>query len=134
MGFHGILTERFLISTSVHAQNTAWKNRKCSIEKTFVKTFYITVEWFHEIFAISKGCTVWKLWKFTVTLFLQKFRESIVFTKVNTKELISRNFFWVTVNFSFFHTHFIAKNFVNVTVLPKKLLNSWFDGIFIRQA
>ena len=36
--------------------------------------------------------------------FWQKFRESNVFTKGNTKELIWRNFFWVTIYFSFFHT------------------------------
>ena len=52
----------------------------------------------------STGNTVWKLRKFTVTLIWQKFREINVFTKENTKELIWRNFLWVTVNFSFFHT------------------------------
>ena len=48
--------------------------------------------------------TVWKLRKFSLTLFWQKFRESNVFTKEITKELISRNFFSVRENFSFFHT------------------------------
>ena len=43
--------------------------------------------------------TVWKLRKFTRTLFRQKLRE----TKV-TKELVSRNIFSVGVNFTFFHT------------------------------
>ena len=36
---------------------------------------------------------MWKLRKFAVTLFRQKFRESNVFTKEVTKELISRNIF-----------------------------------------
>ena len=45
--------------------------------------------------------TTWKLRKFTVTLLWQKFRESNVFTKENTKESIWRNFLCVTVNFSF---------------------------------
>ena len=37
--------------------------------------------------------TVWKLQKFSLTLFLQKFRESNGFTKEITKLLIWRNFF-----------------------------------------
>ena len=52
----------------------------------------------------SCAFTVWKLRKFSLTLFWQNFRESNVFTKENTKELISRNFFSVRENFSFFHT------------------------------
>ena len=40
--------------------------------------------------------------QFSLTHFLQKFRESNVFTKEITKELISRNFFSVRENFSFF--------------------------------
>ena len=36
--------------------------------------------------------------------FLKKIRETNVFTKESTKETIWWNFFWVTVNFSFFHT------------------------------
>ena len=44
--------------------------------------------------------TVWKLLKFTLPLFSQKFRESNVFTKVVAKELLSQNVFWVRVNFS----------------------------------
>ena len=35
--------------------------------------------------------TVWKLWNFSLTLFRQKFRESNVFTKEITKEMIWRN-------------------------------------------
>ena len=33
-------------------------------------------------------CTVWKLRKFSLTLFWQKFRENNVFIDQNTKELI----------------------------------------------
>ena len=45
-------------------------------------------------------CTVWNLRKFSLTLFIQKFRESIVFTKEVTKELISRNIFSARENFT----------------------------------
>ena len=48
--------------------------------------------------------TVWKLWKFSLALFLKKFHESNGFTIEVTKELISRNIFSVRENFSFFHT------------------------------
>ena len=37
---------------------------------------------------------MWKLQKFSLTHFWQKFRESNGFTKEVTKELISRNIFW----------------------------------------
>ena len=42
--------------------------------------------------------------KFTLTLFSQTFRESNVFTKEVSRELISQNIFSVRVNFSFFHS------------------------------
>ena len=59
--------------------------------------------------------------------------------------MIWRIFFSVRENFSFFHTvqcaqcgnygnllsRFFGKSFVKVTVLLKKLLNSWFDEIFL---
>ena len=49
--------------------------------------------------------TVWKLWKFSLTLFYQiKIRESDDFTKEVTGDLILRNIFFVTENFSYFHT------------------------------
>ena len=48
--------------------------------------------------------TVWKLQKFTLTFFQQNSRESNVFTRVVPKALVSRNIFFVRVNFSFFHT------------------------------
>ena len=48
--------------------------------------------------------TVWKLQKFSLTLFSQKFRESNGFTKEITKELNWRNFFSVRENFFFFPT------------------------------
>ena len=48
--------------------------------------------------------TVWKLLKFILTLFWQKYRESIVSTKEVSEALISRNIFSVRVNFLFFHT------------------------------
>ena len=51
---------------------------------------------------VRLSCTVWKLPKFSLTKFLQKFRESNGFTLGITKELISRNIFLVRENFSFF--------------------------------
>ena len=56
--------------------------------------------------------TVCKLWKFTLTLFWKKFRESNVFTNKITKWLIWRDIFSVRVNVSFFHTvsHTLWKN------------------------
>ena len=77
--------------------------------------------------------TVWNLRKFTVSFLWQKFREIDVFTTENTKELIWRNFSWVTVNFSFFHTvrillpRFCSKNSVKSIFLPKYSTLNWFD-------
>ena len=42
------------------------------------------------------GSTVWKLRKFSHTLFCQKFRDNNSFTREVTKELISRNIFSVS--------------------------------------
>ena len=47
---------------------------------------------------------MWKLLRFSLIHFWQKFRESNVFTKEITKELISRKKFSVRENFLFFHT------------------------------
>ena len=55
-------------------------------------------------FLIFPRCTVWKLPRFSLTHSWQKFRESNVFTKEITKELIWRNIFLVRLNLSFFHT------------------------------
>ena len=57
-------------------------------------------------------CIVWKLRKFSLTFFWQKFRETNGFTKEITKELISRNIFSVRENFRNFHTvmgHYVVK-------------------------
>ena len=48
--------------------------------------------------------TVWKVLRFSLTHFWQKFRESKDFTKEITKELIWRKNSLVRLNFSFFHT------------------------------
>ena len=53
----------------------------------------------------SKNHKVWKLRKFTLTLFWQNFCESNVFAKEAIGELISRNiYFSVRVNFSIFQS------------------------------
>ena len=46
---------------------------------------------------------MWKLRKFTLTLFWQNFRENNTFTEVVTKELISRFFFGESEFFVFPH-------------------------------
>ena len=71
------------------------------------------------ISAIWKLCTQF----YCHTYLWQKFRDNNAFTKEVTKELIWRNFFSVTVNFSFFHTvnslfsHNFDKNFVKAIIL-----------------
>ena len=66
--------------------------------------------------------------------FDRKFVKVTFLLKKNTKELIWRNFLWVTENFSFFHTVsiFFRKNFVKATFLLKKLLENWFHEISSR--
>ena len=90
-------------------------------------------------------CTVWIMRRYSLTRhFWQKFRESNVLTKEITEELIWRNLFLVRRKFSFFHTvvwcgnngnllssHIFGKNFVKITFLLKKLLESWFDEFFL---
>ena len=58
---------------------------------------------------------VWKLRKFSLTLFWQKIRESKSFTK----ELISRVFFSVREIFSFFHT------------VWNRIITNWFNEIIL---
>ena len=55
---------------------------------------------FHISYRYFNWYTVWKLLRFSLTHFWQKFRESNVFTK----ELIWGNIFFVRLNFSLFHT------------------------------
>ena len=50
--------------------------------------------------------TVWKLWNFSATILLQKFRQTNCFTKEFCSKLIWRKKFYVAVNFSFFHAVF----------------------------
>ena len=54
---------------------------------------------------------VWNLWKFSLTLFWQNFRESNIFTKWLAKEMIWRNVRFQFINFSYtfykFHVEFI---------------------------
>ena len=48
----------------------------------------------YNFFQLDVHHTVWKLQKFTLITFWQKFRENNVFSNEDTKELISRNIFW----------------------------------------
>ena len=86
-------------------------------EKNFVKVTFslkkLLKNWFHGKkfrwerilrFPHCALCTVWKLRKFSLTLFWQKFRETNSLTKEITKELVSRKKFSVRENFTFFHT------------------------------
>ena len=63
----------------------------------------ITITYIKTIFNILRPLTilfftVWKLRKFSLKLFWQKFRESNVFTKEITKELIWRNIFGESIH------------------------------------
>ena len=96
---------------------------QCSVEitgiryhafgKNFVKATVLLNKllksWFDEIFfgerefLLFPQCvvhyTVWKLWNFTATIFLQKFRESIFLLKNFTRKLIWRKEFawqWIS--------------------------------------
>ena len=74
--------------------------------------------WFDEIFSrwerISRFSTlcsaVWKLRKFTLTLFWQNFRESNGFTGFTNQIVDLTKFFLVRVNFSFFHSTALRAN------------------------
>ena len=95
---------------------------------------YHTVrENFREINSCHRRSTVlWKLWKFSLTLFWQKFRETNSFTKEITK-LIWRNIFSVRVNFSFstpWFTNCSDKPKVNHLFPNAK----WFDENFVKIA
>ena len=57
--------------------------------------------------------------------FLQKFRQSNVFTKQFTKELISRNIFSMRENLTF-----SGEYFVKISVLLNMLLDNQFDEMF----
>ena len=83
-------------------------------------------------YSISKECsivTVWKWWKITLTLFPQKFRESNVFNKEVTNELISRKNFSVKVNFTFFHT--AIEQPINTEILRFQEF-TWTEAMWLR--
>ena len=81
-------------------------------------------------------CGLWKLRKFILTHFCQKFRESNGFTKEITKELIWRNSF-MRMNSSFFqsmeitefycHHAFFSQKFRDINLLLKNFTLNWFD-------
>ena len=86
------------------------------------------------------ACTVWKIRKFTLTLF-PKFRESNISAKEFTEELISRNFFFRWERISCFSSHtleiteiyphtFFWQTFRESNGLNKYLLKKWFHEIF----
>ena len=75
-----------------------------------VTTFLLQTQSVEKVF--KNMVTLWKLRKFSLTFFWQKFRETNGFTKEITKELISRNIFSVRENFRNFHTvmgHYVVK-------------------------
>ena len=101
------ITRNIITQFFVKQYSSIFKRSKYSmlIVKYFVKSIcnLNAFRWFHGIFVKHSLCTVWKLQKFSFTLFSQKFRG---FTKEIeiTIELIWRNFFSVRENFSFFFT------------------------------
>ena len=73
--------------------HTVWKNKKFSLTEKIFREINSCVNSLVKLL-LSRNFTVWKLPKFTLSAFWQKFRESNNFTKEVTKELISRNIFW----------------------------------------
>ena len=73
---------------------------------------------------------MWKLRKFTLTIFWQKFRESNVYTK----GLISRIFLWCEWFFFFFHTvKYQRKISIPLISDPNLVLHSfWWHGLCVR--
>ena len=61
-------------------------------------------------------------------LFSNFFSKTVTFTKFLPKKYVSR--FFCHSDFTWNHLQLFSKTFVKVTVLLKKLLNSWFDEIF----
>ena len=78
--------------------------------------------------------TMWKLRKFTFTLFWQKCRENNAFTKWITKELIWRKiFFFHFSTLCVWHcvsVFNIQSNFLKISVKTTLLLYSWFDNFW----
>ena len=92
-----------LLVTSLLSRNFCQK----SVSENFL--FFHTMVWKVPITiftekSIFSPCTVWKLPKFALTLFWQKFRQSNSFTVEITKLVIWWNIFSVRVNFRNFHT------------------------------
>ena len=88
---------------------------------------------FHTVEKRESHCRhtlLWKLLKFTLTIFSQIFRESNTFTKEITKALIWRNIFWWDQSFRFstlcaahwrFLSHFFCKKFRENNVFPMEI-------------
>ena len=90
-----------------------WKNsQQKNISSNQLFSIFFSKTFVSRNFCQKKsGSTVWKFRKFSLIHFWQKFRESTVFTKEFTKELISRNIFSVRDNFAFFQTVRSKSNF-----------------------
>ena len=92
----------------IHFRSRLCSSMLCSRAMKFVKSINLfcfpSGKLTRILFLITKEHTVWKLWKFTLTIFWQIFRESNICIKEVTMELISRNIFLVRLNFSLFHT------------------------------
>ena len=80
---------------------TSWTLSAMLAQKNTVFLKIIEFRWFHEIFISLAQCGNFGNF---LTHFWRKIRESNVFSKEITKEMIWRNIFLVRVNSSFFHT------------------------------
>ena len=94
-----------------------------SVEKREIFSHQKNISWNH-LFSkmlsrnFCQKCVKENFRNFSLTLFWQKFRETNIFTKEVTKELISRNIFSVRENFLFFHTVHCG-NYGNLLSLKK---------------
>ena len=117
--------------------------QKVDLTKDF---FWLMYNYLHFSSLHSTDYTEWQLLRFGLAHFWQKFRESNVFSKENTKASIWRNIFLVGLNFSFCHTHcgwsgnygnslsHFWWNFVKVTVLHFNYQISWLDETFFGES
>ena len=128
--------KKFAPIWSIHTYFVKSIFAKKIVKATYLLKKILNTRWIDEIFFRWEKVhlTVWKLLRFSLTQFWQKFRENNAFTKkINYELVFSETTFFnfphcASVhtaqcgNFMNLHSHFFVKNFVKVTVLLKKVL------------
>ena len=118
--FHEIFFRCELILRNLNVRSTIFKieGEKCSpANQSFDFTdFFFHLKWGYVVmyvcfrnFNADVQCIVWK-WRKIPHCFLAKFRESNVFTKEISEELIWRKILFSKIRFLFFHTVSVIKN------------------------